>query len=196
MGACSGGVQVWGNMKSFAVTIGAVSLALSLSAGGSSAATIDLNFSFGSVSGTFFGLDDTLDGVQQASSFDLVGDLDTYTSVPSSLSNVNLFVFENGSLSDVFFVLAPGSRIPGDSGAADLTQFNVFLSPAEVFFGGVGEAFAGQFVGSSASGIVQFSTGSAPALEPVPLPASGWLVLAGFGGLACLGRKTHRKVRV
>ena len=183
-------------MKSFALKIGAVSLALGLSAGGSSAATIDLNFSFGSVSGTFFGLDDSFDGVQQASSFDLVGDLDTYTGVSSSAANVNLFVFENGSLSDVFFVLAPGSRLPGISGVAELTQFNVFLNPAEEFFGNVGEAFSGQFVGSSAAGIVQFSKGSAPVPAPVPLPASGWLVLAGFGGLACLGRKKHRKVRV
>lgn len=145
------------------------------------AAPINLVFSFDGVMGTFYGLDDQLTGNQAASSFDLVGQLDTYTGVDDPLLTVNNFLFISGTLDAAFFHL--NSSALGDFGIAELFIFEITSGPGGRRDGRVFELGPrGMFL----EGGIAFSQ---QPVAPVPLPAAAVLLLSGLAGVAGLKRR-------
>ncbi len=159
--------------------MGAIALTL-MTANPSSAAQINLDFSFGGldgVSGTFFGLDNAITGPQAASGFTLVGTLETYTSfdVPSLSSN-NSFILTKSGLVSWRFYRSPFDS-PVISGTSQLSVLSLFANAR------TSERDIGGGPYSSTSGPPTFS------LPIVPLPASALFLLTALASVAVFRRR-------
>jgi len=82
--------------------IGAAALALTLAAP-AFAVPIDLDFEFGNISGTLFGLDNA-DGLSAATGLQLTGEFDTYNVSSTQSAQFNSFLFGGGELQNVDFL--------------------------------------------------------------------------------------------
>ncbi|WP_299851859.1 hypothetical protein [uncultured Roseovarius sp.] len=168
------------NIKSL---LGAVVLG-SVMAGPGFAASIDLDFSFAGVFGTFFGLDDA-DGVSSASSVTFNGAFDSYL-FDSSGALSNAFTFSAGALTDMAFSYTDPVIGTGVSGL--LTNFdclfdNCVTSEQTIPFGAFFEV-----------------TGSVPVftdrpVAAIPLPAGSALLLSGLIGFVGIVGLRCRKSR-
>ncbi len=97
------------------------------------------------------------------------------------------FCFGNDASND-----CQGSNSNGDLQAGNTDDFTITFSTSSALnFLGVGFRF--QHTGGDGLGIKTLYDGELPpdGVTPVPLPATGWLLLAGLGGLPLLRRKRH-----
>lgn len=164
--------------------LGAAVLALTTAAP-VAAVPINLDFSFGGVSGTFFGLDNA-DGTSSATSFDFYGVFDTYLGVVIPVGVDNSFTFLNGDLFNVdfdYFVSTPGQT---GAGTLELLRFSRLIPGAGNFSALTDEQRTSDRSLGAASGDPGFT--QAP-VSPVPLPAGAALLLTGLVGIAGLKRR-------
>jgi hypothetical protein len=171
----------------------AACIALS-SATASLAAPINLDFTVGDVSGTFYGLDDAIFSPtpQSATSFDLFTPIATWTGVNSSSFGDNSFVFsKSGLLSYNFYSRFP-ANILDDTFSVLLLSIDVLNDPA----GGYPyfTALTGDGEGSNVAydQEISFANFTISPISPVPLPAGGLLLLSGLAGVAALKRRKKR----
>ena len=187
---------------------GATALALTLGAAPASAAPVNLELSFGGVSGvsvTFLGIDNA-DGTTQASNFELISPTRTLFSGDATGLAVNSFTFSMGALTDVRFevsgLMGPNMRIidvlslngPGinsvfkacemeDFDPVDGCFFEAEFSLAPIDFAN------GPVAGPPGEGIPANPT----PLPAIPVPAGGLLLLSGLAGaFGLLRRKKAR----
>ena len=186
------------NIKSL---MGAAALALATAAP-ATAVPINLDFAFGGVSGTFYGLDNSVD-VSQATSFDLVTPDFEFSGVTGPFVD-NTFTFWGGELFFVDFLIADG--VSSDNGKAALTALDLFgvsyvgingdLAIVESGLGNLDHAGRVSFTQTPAP-IVPLSAFAVPLsasavplqISAVPLPASALLLLSGLAGVAGLKRR-------
>lgn len=163
--------------------LGAAALALTTAAP-LAAAPINLDFSFGGVSGTFYGLDNA-DGTSSATSYDFSGLLGNYTGIDTGDPNPNgfsnEFLFFGGVLISYEFLDFP--FVSGTTGTTSLRKLSLSS------FGGW-EVFEGDSTPNGANTIgnetVLFKQ---QPLSAVPLPAGFVLLLSGLAGVAGLNRR-------
>jgi hypothetical protein len=162
----------------------AACIALS-SATASLAAPINLDFTFGAATGTFYGLNDE-DGSSQATSFDLAIGSDFWTAVSTSGGGTNVFTFLAGVLTSVNFDKLP---VISSNSSPDVILYDIFFSTND---GQNSWIEYGEFaIDSSNEGTEQVSYTISP-LSPVPLPAGGFLLLSGLAGVVALKRRKKR----
>lgn len=166
-------------------TLAAAVVALSL-AGPGSAVTVNVDYEFGALSGTFYGLDNS-DGVSAAASWDFIGSAGTYTGILPPFTS-NQFTFSGGQLVSVNFVDGAQRTVDGGS------------SPSLYSFSVSGDATNG-FTGSSFEFVLNapIFTGGPAALSVsvVSLPASAFGLLLGVASLFGIGwRRKNRAVEV
>ncbi len=160
----------------------AACIALS-SATASFAAPINLDFTLGVASGTFYDLYVDCD-LCPATSFDLMTPLASWTGVSLSGASINEFSFSAGTLTS-YQIEYLGLSIPSDDTSSVLRSFrtidNGFLIPD----------FLDVETDTLLAEYGPFTYSISP-LTPVPLPAGGLLLLSGLAGVAALKRRKKR----
>ncbi len=162
--------------------LGAAALA-STTASPLAAVPINLDFSFGGVSGTFYGLDNA-DGVAAATSLDFAGLADDYIGIDLTRASSNAFGFADGALISVDIVII-GNQV----GTAGTGSFgHIYSTPSFGYLTSVSsESSRGPLSGLlEADGRTTFTQ---QPLSAVPLPAGGLLLLSGLAGIAGLKRR-------
>lgn len=143
-----------------------------------SAATVNLDFEFGSLSGTVYGLDSS-DGTSSATSYSLDGLAGTYSNVPLPYTR-NSFTFSGGNLVDVdLFDSAP--RTADGGSLPSLYSFSLFGDTNDGFTGNTVELDGG--VPALGNGTASFT------VQAVSLPASALTLLAAIGFLFVARRR-------
>jgi hypothetical protein len=169
----------------------AACIALS-SATASLAAPINLDFTVGGVSGTFYGLDDEIFFYSQAaSSFDLTTPNSIWTGVSTTGAYFNNFVFLSSGLGSFDFLIS-------DQGIVDYSTTYLELVAFDVYDLDRGEGR--QYLEVAEGGEEYTVWGYDVALEnftispisPVPSPAGGLLLLSGLAGVVALKRRKKR----
>lgn len=147
------------------------------------AVTVDVDFTFSGVTGTFYDID-TADGVNSASKYDFDGLYYTYQDLPVPALR-NKFTFSDGKLVSVDFY--------------DPTVHASFFGPMLLTFsiaGDYDDGFDGNSVELSTTFAVGSSSGAATLSGvaiytppvPVPLSASALFLLSGFAGVVVFKR--------
>jgi hypothetical protein len=167
----------------------AACIALS-SATASYAAPINLDFTVGGVSATFYGLDDAIFTTQKATSFDLFAPIANWTDVDSSTFVANSFVFSLSGLKSFEFFSGFPVAITDVSGGVKLTVVDLLSDPFESYFRYSVAVDGGR--GGSADLAISLENFTIDPISPVPLPAGGLLLLSGLAGVVALKRRKKR----
>ncbi|MEP3637994.1 MAG: VPLPA-CTERM sorting domain-containing protein [Paracoccaceae bacterium] len=146
------------------------------------AVPINLDFSFGAVSGKFFGLDDEVVGTQSATSFDFNGAFDVYSGLIPDVIAINSFEFTDGDLTFADFSEDPFAL--GNNGTGFLDSLSFFNLAGEI----LGSASETDLVFNSI-GSTGTATFTATPVSSVPLPAGGLFLLTGLAGVAAVKRR-------
>ena len=163
------------------------------SATASSAAPINLDFTVGGVSGTFYGLDDEIGGYQSASSFDLTTPIAIWTGLSASEAIYNRFGFSQFGLIYFDFYI-----VPNELDDTEVLGYLVDFSVTQLFNDPAVSRFLSYFVFTGDDTIDDFRQTVAVAnftispISPVPLPAGGLLLLSGLAGVVALKRRKKR----
>jgi hypothetical protein len=171
----------------------AAGLALSAAAP-ATAAPIALDFEFGGVSGTLYGLDDAVAGPQQVTSYDFFGVFDTYSDVSSSSGSIlsNEVVFQGGVIFSVSFDHLPFFQF-GDANFGVLDEIDLDYSAGQSSIGYAREFDTAIGLASDVAAPVIWSQRQ---ISAVPLPAGGLLLLTGLARLAAAHRRKKRTAQV
>ena len=167
----------------------AAAIALTLAAP-ARAAPIELDFAFGSTTGTFFGLDNE-EASSIATSFDIMGPPGTFLDkeVSTFVNNRNFF-FSNGDLIGGIFDFGftdPNNLDDTISVGLNFNQTSLIDGTARFEFIRLPSSSLGQVRDQATT--ATFTTRLVnPA--PVPLPAGGVLLLTALGGIGLWGRRT------
>ena len=166
------------------ITFAAAALALAMAAP-AAAVPVNLDFSFGAVSGTFFGLDDEVVGTQSATSFDFNGAFDVYSGLIPDAIAINSFEFTDGDLTFADFSEDPFAL--GNNGTGFLDSLSFFNLAGEILGSASETDLLFNSIGSAGP-----ATFTATPVNAVPLPAGGLLLLTGLTGVAGLKRRKKR----
>jgi hypothetical protein len=161
------------------------------SATASYAAPINLDFTVGGVSGTFYGLDDAIFSSQSATSFDLTTPNSIWTGVSTSGAIFNYFEFWTDGLSDFDFLIRDQVSVVYSPSYLELNEFEVVNSGWRTYGPFLGAAEGGATLTRWGYGIAYENFTISP-ISPVPLPAGGLLLLSGLAGVVALKRRKKR----
>jgi hypothetical protein len=180
----------WTTTMTFKTLATAACIALS-SATASLAAPINLDFTVGGVSGTFYGLDDAIFTTQSVSSFDLTTPAYVWTGVSSLFALNNSFVFSLSGLVSFDFVQNNGKL--DVTGTAFLNELLVDSSEGTLDYV-VERKNVSFIVGLPLYFTETITTANftTTPISPVPLPAGGLLLLSGLAGVVALKRRKKR----
>ncbi len=161
-------------------------VALALAASAANAAPVALDFEFDGVSGSLFGLDNSITSEQSATSYDFFGFLGTYENITNGFTENRITFNAFGELSAIDFVAGP--PVPFGPPGVYLTSLNLQTGSASSIE-----------VSTSLFGFDDFSVprnGAAnyavSETSQVPLPAGGLLLLTGLAAAGGLGYRKER----
>jgi hypothetical protein len=168
--------------------------ALSLGTGVASAATVTVDFDTGSLSGGVYTEDDFTFASNSPGGVSLSNDCGSKCLQLNNNETITVTYKNNG----LFDLLSFAFRSPGNGGDLEITDNNGNSQTITENLNGNALqfiSFPGQYNGILSFSWTNAENGSGRVdnvsfnISAVPLPAAGWLLLAGVGGLAALRRK-------